>query len=90
MSMRESSRAPRAPEADHTLMDLAPAIDNRPASVRCDARARCMVRVKFVSFAPVEAEPAEVVPEAALWGQRASGAVRFLSRVIGRLVAARP
>jgi hypothetical protein len=49
-----------------------------------------MVRVKFVSFAPVEVEPAEVAPEAALWGQRASGVARFLSRVIGRLVAARP
>ncbi len=71
-------------------MDLAPVIANRPASNRCDARARCMVRVKFVSFSPVEEEPASV-PEAALWGQRASGVVsRFLSRVIGRLVAARP
>jgi hypothetical protein len=48
-----------------------------------------MVRVKFVSFSPVEEEPARV-PEAALWGQRASGVARFLSRVIGRLVAARP
>ncbi len=71
-------------------MDLAPAIANRPAPDRGDARARCMVRVKFVSFAPVEAEPADVAPEAALWGQRASGVVRYLSRVIGRLVAARP
>jgi hypothetical protein len=70
-------------------MDLAPVIANRPASNRCDARARCMVRVKFVSFSPVEEEPARV-PEAALWGQRASGVARFLSRVIGRLVAARP
>ena len=72
-------------------MDLAPVIADRPASNRCDARARCMVRVKFVSFVPVEDEPAMVAPEAALWGQRASGVVsRFLSRVIGRLVAARP
>ena len=70
-------------------MDLAPAIA-RPASDRCDARARCMVRVKFVSFTPVEVELAEAAPEAALWGQRASGVARFLSRVIGRLVAARP
>ena len=90
MSMRESSGAPQPLEADHTLMDLATAIATRPVSNRCEARARCMVRVKFVSFAPVEAEPADVVPEAALWGQRASGVVRFLSRVIGRLVAARP
>ena len=72
-------------------MDLAPAIATLPASHRADARARCMVRVKFVSFAPVDAQPADVAPEAALWGQRASGVVaRFLSRVIGRLVAARP
>jgi hypothetical protein len=76
--------------AEHTRMDFAPAIDNRPASDRCDARARCMVRVKFVSFVPVEDEPARVAPGAALWGQRASGVARFLSRVIGRLVAARP
>ncbi|MEP7070645.1 MAG: hypothetical protein ABI789_15460 [Usitatibacter sp.] len=48
-----------------------------------------MVRVKFVSFAPVEALPAEL-PETALWGQRASRVSRFISRVIGRLVAARP
>ena len=71
-------------------MDLAPAIATRPASNRCDARARCMVRVKFVSFAPVEAQPADAAPEAALWGQRASGVARFISRVVGRLVAARP
>ncbi len=71
-------------------MDLAAALANRPASDRCVARARCMVRVKFVSFAPVEAEPPKAAPEAALWGQRASGVARFLSRVIGRLVAARP
>jgi len=71
-------------------MDLTSALAQRAASNRCDARARCMVRVKFVSLAPVEAEPAEVVPEAALWGQRASGVANFFSRVIGRLVAARP
>ena len=70
-------------------MDLAPALANRPASDRSDARARRMVRVKFVSFAPVEAPPAKL-PEAALWGQRASGVARFISRVVGRLVAARP
>ena len=76
---------------DHTLMDFAPAIATRPASNRCDARARCMVRVKFVSLGPVEVEPARVEPEAAPWGRRASGRVaRFLSRVVGRLVAARP
>jgi hypothetical protein len=72
-------------------MDLAPVIASSSAPNRGDARARCMVRVKFVSFTPVEVEPANVAPEAALWGQRASGVVsRFLSRVIGRLVAARP
>ena len=71
-------------------MDLTPATVNGPASERGDALARCMVRVKFVSFAPVEAQPADVAPEAALWGQRASGVVRYLSRVIGRLAAARP
>jgi hypothetical protein len=71
-------------------MDLAPATASRSASNRCDARARCMVRVKFVSFAPVEAAPADAAPEAALWGQRASGVARYISRVIGRLVAARP
>ncbi len=41
-----------------------------------------------MDLAPEE-EPTSV-PEAALWGQRASGVARFLSRVIGRLVAARP
>jgi hypothetical protein len=71
-------------------MDLIPALATRPASERCHARARCMVRVKFVSLAPVEGQPADVAPEAALWGQRASGVARYLSRVIGRLVAARP
>ena len=88
--MRECDTAPDELPGDDTLMDLTPARTHRPASDRGDARARCMVRVKFVSLAPVEAEPAEVGPEAALWGQRASGVARYLSRVIGRLVAARP
>ena len=88
--MRDSTTAPEAVPGGPCVMDLAPVIAKRPASDRGDARARCMVRVKFVSFAPVEAQPAEVAPEAALWGQRASGVARFLSRVIGRLVAARP
>jgi hypothetical protein len=55
---------------------------------RCIVRANRIVRVKFIGL------PAETQPEAARWGTRASGGwrsvLRFLSRVIGRLVAARP
>jgi hypothetical protein len=42
-----------------------------------------MVRVKFVALPPLRE------PEDALWGQRSS-LLGFLSRVIDRLVAARP
>jgi hypothetical protein len=65
-------------------MDLIPVTASPADSNRCAARARCMVRVKFVSLPP------EYEPGAALRGQRASGLARFISRVIGRLVAARP
>jgi len=55
------------------------------ASPRCMARGHRIARVKFVGL-PVATEPG-----VALRGQRAQGAVaRFLSRVIGRLAAARP
>lgn len=58
-----------------------------PASARHSARAQRMVRVKFVGM-PVR----ETEPEAACGEMRASGGAvsRFLSRVFGRLAAARP
>jgi hypothetical protein len=58
-----------------------------PASPRCIVRAHRLIRVKFVSLPP------DREPEAAPRGRRASGrgvVSRFLSRVIGCLVAARP
>ena len=71
------------------IMNFAPAILTAgPASDRGAARAKCMVRVKFVSL-PIR----EMAPEAACGDTRASGmrALRaFFTRVIGRLVAARP
>jgi len=70
-------------------MDFAPATPSAgPALDRGAARAKCMVRVKFVSL-PIR----EMVPEAARRETRASGLrlVRaFFTRGFGRLVAARP
>ena len=52
------------------------------------SRAQVLAQVKFMGL-PLQGEP-----EAALWGRPASGrgspVSRFISRVIGRLVAARP
>jgi hypothetical protein len=59
-------------------MDLIPC-PATAARERCDDRARRLVRVKFVSL-PVESTPPA----------RRSPFIGFLSRVIGRLVAARP
>ena len=66
-------------------MDLATA--SATASTRHSARAQRIVRVKFVGM-PVR----ETEPEAARGETRASGGAfsRFLSRVLGRLAAARP
>ena len=69
-------------------MDFAPALSSRPAVDRGAIRAKCIVRVKFVSL-PIR----EMVPEAARRETRASGvgALRaFFTRVFGRLAAARP
>ena len=70
-------------------MDFAPAtLTAGPASDRGSARAKCMVRVKFVSL-PIR----EMAPEVACRESRTSGARAFrafFTRVIGRLVAARP
>jgi hypothetical protein len=70
-------------------MDFAPAtLTAGPASDRGIARAKCMVRVKFVSL-PIR----EMAPEAARGESRGSGLRplrAFFTRVIGRLVAARP
>ena len=69
-------------------MDLAPATTAAgPASGQCIARARRLVRVKFVGL------PIEPMPEDALRETRASGGgpiIHYIFRVIGRLVAARP
>jgi hypothetical protein len=55
------------------------------ASSRCELRSHRIGRVKFVGL------PLEMEPVVALRGQRAPGVVaRFVSRVIGCLVAARP
>ncbi len=71
------------------IMDFAPAtLIAGPASNRGIARAQCMVRVKFVSLSI-----REMAPEVACGETRASGlrALRAcFTRVIGRLVAARP
>ena len=57
----------------------------RPASARCASRGHRIAAVKFVGL------PVDGSPGVALRGQRAPGAVaRFLTRVIGRLAAARP
>ena len=70
-------------------MDFAPAtLCAGPALDRCAARAKCIVRVKFVSL-PIR----EMVPGVASGETRASGLrpLRALfTRVFGRLVAARP
>ena len=74
-------------------MDLAPATASAsPASDRCMARAKCIVRVKFVGM-PIREMAPEVTRELAdARHPRAGGGpiLRFLTRVIGRLVAARP
>ena len=61
-----------------------PAIAGLAARERCIVRGERLVRVKFVCL------PIPGVPEAAFRETRASGWRRYISRVIGRLVAARP
>ena len=68
-------------------MDIVPIpVGALHASSRCEHRSNRIGRVKFVVL-PLEMEPGE-----ALRGQRApgGGVARFISRVIGCLVAARP
>ena len=75
--------------ANMVPMDLAPATASAgPPADRRVARAKCMVRVKFIGM-PIR----EMEPEVAHRETRASGmgqVFAFLSRVLGRLVAARP
>lgn len=70
----------------HGPMEIIPVTANAfDAPPRCALRAQRIGRVKFVCL------PMELVPGAALRGQRAPGGVaRFISRVIGCLAAARP
>jgi hypothetical protein len=70
-------------------MQLAPIpIQSGTDSRRHAARAQVLVQVKFMGL------PLPDEPEAALWGRRAEGrggpVSRFISRVLDRLVAARP
>lgn len=70
-------------------MQLAPIpIQSGRGPRRSGERHQLMVQVKFMGL-PLEGEP-----EAALWGRRDPGSggpvSRFISRVIGCLVAARP
>jgi hypothetical protein len=71
-------------------MDIAsiPVISGPAARERCIVRGERMVRIKFVGL-PLQGEP-----EVASGETRTSGGgapfLRFISRVIGRLVAARP
>jgi hypothetical protein len=48
-----------------------------------------MARVKFVAL-PIEATPGNALREACFPGRRAGTIRKFVLRVIGRLVAARP
>lgn len=70
-------------------MDLIPATAGIDASGRCIVRAQRLVRVKFVAL-PVETPPGNALREARFPGGGWSAIRRFASRVIGRLVAARP
>jgi hypothetical protein len=68
------------------VMDLAPIplIAAQAARERCIVRGERLVRVKFIGL------PAEGMLEVASGETRASGLWGNISRVIGRLVAARP
>jgi hypothetical protein len=68
-------------------MDIVPVpVGALHASSRCEPRSLRIGRVKFIGL------PLEMEPGVALRGQRApgGGVARFISRVIGCLVAARP
>jgi hypothetical protein len=71
-------------------MQLAPIpIQPGRSARRPNAREQMLVQVRFMGL------PLQDEPEAALWGRRPEGRggspmSRFLSRVIGYLVAARP
>jgi hypothetical protein len=70
-------------------MELAPIpIQSSRGNRRPSAREQMLVQVKFMGL-PLQGEP-----EPALWGRRSEGrgspVSRFIFRVIGRLVAARP
>jgi hypothetical protein len=68
-------------------MDIVPVpVGSLHASSRCEHRSHRIGRVKFIGL-PLEMQPGE-----ALRGQPSpgNGVARFISRVIGCLVAARP
>ena len=52
-------------------------------------RGQRLARVKFVAL-PMDAMPGNVLREAPILGIRGTPILQFVSRVIGRLVAARP
>ena len=70
-------------------MDLIPATAGIDASGRCIVRGHRLARVKFVAL-PMDATPGNALRDGRFPGGRAFAMRQFLSRVIGRLVAARP
>ena len=75
--------------ADNASMDLSPATAGINASGRCIVRGARMARVKFVAL-PIEATPGNALRETRFPGWHAAVIRKFVLRVIGRLVAARP
>jgi len=74
-----------------TLMELRPVpIASSAASERCHARARSLVQVKFMAL-PYEAfAQGTVLAQGTEARPKTATLLSLLSRVIGRLVAARP
>lgn len=69
-------------------MDLIPATAGVNASGRCIVRGARLAKVKFVAL-PLETTPGNALREAQFPG-RVDSIRKFVFRVIGRLVAARP
>ena len=70
-------------------MDLITATAGVDASGRCIVRGHRLARGKFVAL-PMEMGPGNALREARFPGGWARGIRQVVSRVIGRLVAARP
>ena len=70
-------------------MDLIPATAGMDASGRCIVRGARMARVKFVAL-PIDREPGNALRETRFPGGPVGAIGKFVFRVIGRLVAARP